>query len=47
VVSGAKNKVVSKMENTTGPVLLKKGGMALKGMKAMKVKGYRKGGMCD
>jgi hypothetical protein len=44
VGSGSKGKVVSKMENTTGPVLLKKGGMAVKGKK---VKKYRKGGMCD
>jgi hypothetical protein len=44
VGGGAKRKMGPKMEETTGPVMLKKGGMAMKGKK---VKGYRKGGMCD
>jgi hypothetical protein len=41
VTSGPKNRVVSETSRKTGPVMMKKGGAV------GKVKGYRKGGMCD
>lgn len=50
VESGAKNRMISKTSETTGPVMMAKGG-AVNQHKQMamgkKVKGYRKGGMCD
>lgn len=50
VEKGAKNKVMSETSKTTGPVMMKTGG-AVNQHKRMamgkKVKGYRKGGMCD
>jgi len=50
VMSGPKNHVVSSTSTKTGPVMMKKGG-AVNQHKRMamgeKVKGYRKGGMCD
>ena len=49
-MSGPKNHVVSSTSTKTGPVMMKKGG-AVNQHKRMamgeKVKGYRKGGMCD
>jgi hypothetical protein len=50
VEKGAKNKMMSETSKTTGPVMMKSGG-AVNQHKRMamgkKVKGYRKGGMCD
>jgi hypothetical protein len=50
VTSGAKNRMMSEPSKTTGPVRMKTGG-AVNQHKRMamgkKVKGYRKGGMCD
>lgn len=50
VMSGGQNRMVSETSKTTGPVMMKSGGpvnqhkrMAM----GKKVKGYRKGGMCD
>jgi len=50
VSSGARNRVVKATSESTGPVMMAKGG-AVNQHKRMamgqKVKGYRKGGMCD
>ena len=54
VESGPKNKYVSKTSMKSGPVMMAKGGEAIKQHKKMAmgmmgggmVKGYRKGGMC-
>lgn len=53
VAGGGKGGMVSETSKKTGPVMMKKGGMAksmksMKGMKGMSgVKMMRKGGMCD
>jgi len=50
VESGAKNRMISKTSETSGPIMMKDGD-AVNQHKRMamgkKVKGYRKGGMCD
>ena len=54
VESGPKNRMVSKTSMKSGPVLMKKGGMAVSPRKKMAMgmmgggmmKGYKKGGMC-
>lgn len=50
VGKGPKNRMLSADSTTTGPVMMKNGG-AVNQHKRMamgkKVKGYRKGGMCD
>jgi hypothetical protein len=56
VEKGPKNRMVSETSKKTGPVMMKKGGMAVSPRKKMAMgmmgggmaKGYRKGGMaCD
>lgn len=50
VTSGAKNRTVSSPSIKSGPVMMKSGGSVNQHKRmamGKKVKGYRKGGMCD
>lgn len=50
VMSGPKNRMMSEPSKKTGPVMMKTGGAVNQHKKmamGKKVKGYRKGGMCD